>query len=185
MKSILIRIRPSTIALFLILSFFSIGCFSLKPSSTKSGKKLFETFFVGEHGTQYFIKPLLLLNEDTNEKLLIDITFRFKDKIKDSAIVNFSIESKSIYKHIDSLEFLNSDVKFKNKNVKLLFNEKKKKEFISRFTTKLSLMEIKILFEKEDWNLVLNDSSNELKFTPSKKTKKSITILRDNLFVLM
>src|SRR5690606_36572025 len=49
----------SLAATFAVPFLLLCSCVSVKPSTTKSGKKYFETFYV-ENGTQYFIKPLAL-----------------------------------------------------------------------------------------------------------------------------
>ena len=78
-----------------VIIFVSVAlssCFSVKPTSQKSSKKLVETFYVGIEGTQYFIKPLTYQVEDSKEELEIDCIFRYKTKLSDSdsASINFS-----------------------------------------------------------------------------------------------
>jgi hypothetical protein len=170
---------------FLFTSLLLNGCLSVKPTSTKSGKNLFESFFVGEEGTQYFIKPVLFSIEETKEELVLDITFRYKNMIKDSAIVNFSIKGPMIYKNIDSLKISNTNLEINSSNIKLLFNEKTKNGFTSRFTTKIALNETKNLFNNDEWAFTTFNNSQLNKFKPAKKTQKAINILREKVFVLM
>lgn len=171
-------------SIILLLFMFS-GCLSIKPSATKSGKKYFETFYVGEEGTQYFIKPILFKDEKSKEDLILDITFRYKNKIKDSAIVNFSIKSKVIYKTIDSLKLLNKDIEIKSDNILLLFNEKNKIGFISRYSTKFSLKEIKEMFTNDTWEIIMYNQNKKKKYEPHIKTIRAINAVRENVFVLM
>ncbi len=172
---------PLFILVFLIFS----SCSAIKPASTNSGKTYFETFYVGEEGSQYFIKPLLFKTEKVNEQLLVDITFRYKNEIKDSAILNFSIVSPLIYKTVDSLKLLNKNLQIKTNKVKLLFNQKNTSDFISRFTTKFSLEEIKELFEHNEWKFILYNKNQSVEYLSNKKTNKTIFILKNNIFVLM
>lgn len=177
--------NPKTILLIISLSFLLNSCLSIKPSTTKSGKNYFETFYVGKDGVQYFIKPLLFENIESKEDMVVDITFRYKDEIRDSAIVNFSIKSSAIYKNIDSLKVSSKDFKIRNNNVSLLFNEKTKKGFTSRFTTKIALKEIKFLFNENEWNFILYNSTQKNRFKPHRRASKAISTIRDKVFILM
>ncbi|NLL29170.1 MAG: hypothetical protein GX259_10275 [Bacteroidales bacterium] len=161
------------------------GCFSIKPSTNKSGKKYFETFFVGDEGIQYFIKPFLFKAEKSSEELILDITFRYKNEIKDSAIVNFSINSSVIYKDIKNFKLSNSEIVIRSNNVELLFNEKSKKGFTSRYSTKFSLAEIKEMFTTDAWKAVITNQNKMTIYKPHKKAIKTINALREHVFVLM
>jgi hypothetical protein len=170
---------------FILLSLFCSSCLSIKPSKTKSGKNYFETFYVGEQGTQYFIKPISFVNKKSDEELILDFTFRYKNKIKDSSIINFSIKSANIYKSIDSLKILNKNIEIKNNKVMLLFNEKKSDGFISRHTTKVNLLEVKELFNNGDWKVIIYNQNQIREYIPEKKTIKIINIMKDKIFSIM
>lgn len=188
MKNILIRYYNDShfkLILFILLLLMFSGCLSLKPTTTKSGKKYFETFYVGEEGTQYFIKPILFKDEKSNEELILDITFRYRNEIKDFAIVNFSIKSSKIYKTIDSLKIANKVIQIKSSELKLLFNEKNKKEFTSRYSTKFSLNEIKEMFSNDAWEIIIHNQSKIITYKPHRKTTKAINAVKDKVFVLM
>lgn len=175
-------------SLLLIAIIGVTGCVSVKPSTTKSGKNLYETFYVGEEGTQYFIKPMSFESSKSNseEKLLLDFTFRYKDQIKDSTILNLSIKGNLLYKKIDRMTIKNTNTDIEIKSVELLFNEKKSKEIVSRFTTSTSLLELKELFDQSSWQVsIFTYDNKELLFQPSRKAEKSIQTLRDNVFVIM
>lgn len=162
------------------------GCFSVKPSSAKSGKKLFDTFFVGEEGTQYFIKPLLLESVTSDEKLHIDFTFRYKDQVKDSSTVNISIQSPHLYKSLDGLQIANATAHIAASEPTLLFNEKSGQVFVSRFTTKISLQDTEKMFNGGgDWTIVASHPSQKTTYKATAKTAKAVAILRDKIFVLM
>lgn len=170
---------------FILLLLICTGCLSIKPSTTKSGKNYFETFYVGEEGTQYFIKPTLFKDEKSNEDLVLDITFRYRNEIKDSAIVNFSIKSSMIYKTIDSLKLSNKDIAIKSDKVELLFNEKNKTGFTSRYSTKFGLNEIKEMFTNDAWEVNIYNQNKITTFKPHRKTIKAINTVREKVFVLM
>lgn len=183
-------IRNFTTANFKFVSFILIpimcsGCLSIKPSTTKSGKNYFETFFVGEEGTQYFIRPILFKDEKSNEDLILDITFRYRNEIKDSAIVNFSIKSSIIYKTIDSIKLLSKDNKIESDQIVLLFNEKSKTGFTSRYSTRFSLNEIKEMFNNDAWEMIIYNENKITSYKPHRKTIRAINAVRDRVFVLM
>lgn len=188
MKKLLIRkletLKFNFVLLISILLAFS-SCLSIKPSTTKSGKNYFETFFVGDEGTQYFIKPILFIDEKSNENLILDITFRYRNEIKDSAIVNFSVKSSIIYKTIDSLKLSNKDIKIESDQLVLLFNEKSKTGFTSRYSTRFSLKEIKEMFNNDAWEMIIYNQNKITTYKPHRKTIKAINKVRDRVFVLM
>lgn len=188
MKNLLIRNLKTSqfkfVSFILILLMLS-GCLSIKPSTTKSGKNYFETFFVGEEGTQYFIKPILFKDEISNEDLILDITFRYRNEIKDSVTVNFSIKSSIIYKTIDSLKLSNKDIEIGSDQLVLLFNEKSKTGFTSRYSTRFSLNEIKEMFNNDAWEMIIYNQNKITTYKPHRKTIRAINIVRDRVFVLM
>lgn len=169
----------------ILISLMFSGCLSIKPSTTKSGKNYFETFYVGEEGTQYFIKPILFKDEKSNESLVLDITFRYRNEIKDSAIVNISIKSSIMYKTIDNLKFSNKDIEIISNKVELLFNEKNKTGFTSRYSTKLSVKEIEEMFNNDVWEMTVYNQSKITRYEPQRKAIRAINTVREKVFVLM
>lgn len=168
-----------------ILSFLIIlqSCIGMKPDAMRSGKKLFTTFFVGEDGTQYFIKPILLTNNDGSE-LIVDITFRYKNQIKDSAIFSFSIYDNVMYKELDNI-ILNSNNEIINiENINFLFVEKYGKKYKSRYTFKTSMQDLTNLFKNENWNFEINNIGINKKFTATYRTCKKLRELNDIVFSL-
>lgn len=188
MKNLLkINHKTPVFQIFCFLLFLSTlgGCFSIKPSTTKSGKNYYETFYVGDAGTQYFITPIYFNNESTKEGILFDITFRHKNEIKDTATVNFSITSPSMYKNIDSIKMANKIFEIKNDKLVLLFNEKNKTGFTSRYTTKISLKQIKELFNDGTWEIIVYSQNKSITFIPDIKSVKRINTIRERVFILM
>ncbi|MDD2386231.1 MAG: hypothetical protein PHP52_05555 [Bacteroidales bacterium] len=170
---------------FCVLICFT-GCVSIKPGGVKSGKKLVETFYVGEEGSQFFIKPLAFYNiQSKEEKIIIDFTFRYKNEVKDSVIANFSLQSSTIFKSIDSLSLSNISNKIISLDIRLMFNETRKGLFDSRFTTKFSLLEFKEMFKNNDWTIKVYQENDCNTYVSQKKTKKTIKIIQDNVFILM
>ena len=168
-----------------LLIIFS-SCMSIKPGATKSAKKYYETFYVGEEGTQYFIKPLTFNKEDSNEKLLLDITFRYKKVVKDSSKLNFSIISgQQLIKSIDSLKISNDHDDILSKDIGLLFNEKENDEFLSRFTTQIPLENTHQLFKNNNWKFTIYSEKNKLNFNPTNRTQKAIKALSNDVFSIM
>jgi len=168
--------------IFGVVVIFS-GCVGLKPNGVKSGKDLYQTFFVGDEGTQYFIKPIMFLDESKN-RLMVDFTFRYKDKIKDSVAVNMSFLNTEIIKDLDSLKITNGSASMVFKNIKRLFAERSQKEYNSRFSTKGSLADLNKLFDKNDWVLTAYKQNTFSNFKTPKETKKKIDQLKDRIFIL-
>lgn len=172
-------------SVFVVLGFLVLtGCTSIKVGGVKSGKNLFETFYVGEDGTQYFIKPLAFSNSENKDELAMDFTFRYKNEVKDSVIVNFAIQSEKIIKEIDQLTISNTTQNIESNKVELLFNEKKKNDFYSRFSTKVSMIEFNRMFENYDWKTVVVTNGSSQTFEAEKKTKKSLSKLADKVFII-
>lgn len=161
------------------------NCISVTPTSLKTGKNYFETFYAGDEGTQYFIKPIVFKNENSKEEFILDLTFRYKNEVVDSVIVNFSINSSNMYKNIDSLIMSGNGIQRSNKYLELIYFEKTKNGFRSRYSTKYSLKEIKEIFIKDKLQVIVYNQNNISSFEPTKKSLRVINLIRDNVFVLM
>ncbi len=180
-----INTKTSLLALFLTVGLIILmtSCLSEKNGSSKSGVNLFETFFVGEDGIQYFIKPLTF-NDYNKNRLILDITFRYKDKIKDSVFVNISFLNTEIIRDIDSIRLSNNTATIVSKNIKYLFTERKQSKFNSRFTTKNPLLDIYRLFDNENWTITVYNKKTNSKYYSSKNTKIKINKLKYGIFML-
>ena len=157
------------------------SCLGMKPGGGSSGKKLYETFFVGEEGTQYFIKPLLFCNK-LKEELKFDMTFRYKSEIKDSAVINITLISKEIVKNIDSLQISSGTNVTSINEAKYMFCERDKETYICRFSTKVKLSDVEKLFDNNSWNIILYKQSGSNEFTTPNSTKKSIEKINYEIF---
>ena len=171
--------------LLFLISQLVLGCaLTIKPAASKSAKSFYESFFVGEDGTQYFIKPLEFSAEGNQDKLFVDFTFRYKDELKDSGVVNVSIERGHIIKSLDDIIFTNTNSTVVLEDISLLFNEKKGQKFISRFSAKCSTKEMVDLFNDSNIKIEVKESDSSLSFFPNKNSQKAIRSLNDNLYIL-
>jgi hypothetical protein len=158
-----------------------MSCGGMKPGGASAGNKLYETFFVGEEGSQYFIKPLEFKN-DQKEKVVMDFTLRYKDDIKDSALVNFTIISPDNIKSIDQVLLESGTASSKSKKVDLLFVKRESDGFHCRFTFKSPLTEITELYGNNEWKITTTSGSASKIFYPTSKSRKSIEALNYNVF---
>jgi hypothetical protein len=163
--------------------FLHTGCISVKPTGQKSAKKLYESFFVGEEGLQYFIKPLDF-NAQATDILLLDITFRYKNAIRDTTFVNFSFVDKAVINKVDSLRITNNSDTIVLKKMQKLFVERNKKGFRSRYTSRVLLSDITMLFKDSNWQLTLYGEAKTTVYTAPKGTKKNIDKLEFEIFSL-
>ncbi len=172
---------------FITLSLITIllsSCSGIKVGGQKSAKNLFESFSVGDQGTQYFIKPLDFEKIEGKGDLVLDVLFRQKLEMKDSATVNFTIEDLEIVKNVEWIQFVNASDTIKSTTVNFMFNEKPKKGFTSRFTTKIPLVATAKLFKNNDWNATLHFNDAERVYVPTRRSKKKIEAINNKLFIL-
>ncbi|MFK7776389.1 MAG: hypothetical protein AB8F94_29980 [Saprospiraceae bacterium] len=172
------------IPLLLAFCIFPLGgCFSVKPAAKKGARNLVETFYLGDKGTQYFIKPLLFKSVDDKSELRLDATFRYKEELSDSVALNISLIGNRSYREVELLEISNPSTKAAATEFNFLFNEVQKKNFVSRFSTKITLNDLKQLFNNAEWTIRLRAiGDNNYEFQPSKKSKKSINKIDASVF---
>lgn len=149
-----------------------MSCNPMKSSVKKGSAKLFETFYLGEKGTQYFIKPISF--KDTNkEKISMDFTFIYNEKIHatDSATINFSVYPKK--RNGDTLILRINNKEKKSGKVKKLFQDAKQ----IRFSTKVSLIDLKTF---------LGSNSKSISFTneyvPQNSTLRKMRKIHSDIF---
>lgn len=171
--------------LFTIILFVFNSCFSVKPQSTKSGRNLYETFYVGEEGSQYFVKPLKFDELSNKTHLFADFTFRYKDQVKDSAIINFSIFSELAVRDLKSVVLFNKEIEEETNKIDLIFFQKKKEFVESRYTVRLPLKRVIHLFSENDIKIKVRNATKEYQFEASTGTKKDLKKIKDNVFNLM
>jgi hypothetical protein len=159
------------------------GCFGMKNSSVNSGKNLFETFFVGDDGIQYYVKPLLFTDVNKN-RMMLDLTFRYKDTVKDSATVNISFMNTEIIRDIDSLIISNNLISVQYKQFKYLFSERMRSDFNSRYSTKCPLVDLYKLFDQNNWILTVYSKGVRSEYGTPQNTMKKIDKLKYEIFTL-
>ena len=162
-----------------------VSCGGLKSSGSKgasaSSSNLFETFFVGDAGTQYFVKPIVFVNDD-KEEIFVDFTFRYKNETSGMVDCKFSVVGPKVLKNIDNVVFSNGETNADFENISLLYNEVNKDLFISRFSSSAKLVDLKNLFNNNDWKIKVD---NLKEFVPKSATRKYIDKLQQSIFVLM
>jgi hypothetical protein len=177
------RSKKITLVILFSISVMLSSCMSIRPSATRSGNSSFETFYIGDGATQYYIKPVVFKSQKFDLK--IDFTFRCADDLNANATVNFSMVGDSIVKSIDSLIFKCPSADFKTHEIKLIFNEKKKEKFTSRFTCSIPLSVLNsYTLDSSNSNIEMCLKKEKEIFVPSKKTKRIFENLGGSLFVL-
>lgn len=177
------KIRLIRLFCLLLLTVAITSCFSVRPAAVKTNKKLFETFFLGDQGTQYFIKPLSF-KDNSNNYLEMDFTFRYLNKILDSATINFSIYNREHIKAIDSLSIRNNSSSVTINNIKYLFSERSKHFYKTRFSTKIGLSDLKLLFSNSDWK-ISHYADHEFNYIAPSSVSKKIDRLKFGVFDLI
>lgn len=176
--------RCTQVVVFVLMMGSIHSCIGLKPATSSSSGKLLETFFTGENGTQYFIKPLLLKN-DNKEFVLLDITFRHRDVIADSALIRLSIYSYELLKNFAVIKFGNGSSQFSINQTELMFTERTKHHLHSRFSLKMPLQDLRKLFTQSNWQITITLDQQELQFRASSKTKRKISELNYSVFSIL
>lgn len=167
--------------LFCIWSVFLLySCFSIKPGTTKTGKNLWEEFFVSPGIMQYFIKPLVF--QDHERQVIPDFTFRMGG---DSVTVNFSMTDSRKISLPGKIYFRNSRDTVQLNAVKTLLISNTDKKFKLRMTGKMANDKFHGLFHDSSWSIYLSDNQNNRTYFPSDKTKASLEKIKINLFDVM
>ena len=174
----------TSLILFISL-FLTSACIGIKPANSSKANRYFETFYVGDEGIQYFIKPISFDGVDKSS-LKGDFNFRTKGDSTSEVIFNFSILGQTFYKSIDSIVLKNPSFKTTAYGITLTYNESGK-QYVSRFTSNISGgKDIVQLFESPDWEIhVYNDAKRSTFTSSSRKTKNKILSLQKHLFVFL
>ena len=177
---------------FLLLSLLLISlsislnsCLGVKPATSGGGKKYFESYYVGDEGNQYFIKPLALVSEYEEAKATLDISFRSKESLQGTAQMNFSVYMPEAIHSLKSVYLYVNNTSFELSDIKLLFVEKEKNGFQSRFSTTIPAEKLKSIFNTSDWQLVIiKEKGKTYKFDTASSSKKRIEAINTNLFTI-
>ena len=171
---------------FLLLSLLLVSlsitlnsCLGVRPAASAGSKKYFESYYAGDEGNQYFIKPLVLVSEYK------DISFRSKESLQGTAQVNFSVYMPEAIHSLKSVYLYVNNTSFELSDIKLLFVEKEKNGFQSRFSTTIPAEKLKSIFNISDWQLVIiKEKGKTYKFDTASSSKKRIEAINTNLFTI-
>lgn len=180
MNNLNFKVSLKRVCLLAILVITS-SCLSIKTGAKKTGKTLYESFYVAEGTFMYFLKPLSF--ESDNSNALFDFTFHYKKDSSSNVDVKFSLLGDKVIKQIDSLKFESANKSVTATTPVLLFNERKK-TFVSRFSSILSLPELSALFSSGDFKIDVYAGGNLMTYKVTSSTRKNIKRLNDNVFVL-
>ncbi len=169
----------------IVVVMFGGGCMLTKTSSVKSKETLYETFYVNDTISQYFIRPLNFKNKLTHQSFHIDFVFRVannnsNDNQTSIVTANFSVLSNAPV-DVNTLQIENVPGFVTTATCNLLFQEKRNKKFLSRYTAKIQLGELQHLMHDNNWKIKLNND-NSLIFYPVKRTQIAIKDLNNELF---
>jgi hypothetical protein len=170
---------------FLSVILLTSACIGIKPANSSKANRYFETFYVGDEGIQYFIKPIVFSGTEKSA-LKGDFNFRTKGSSTSEVIFNFSILGNSFYKSVDSIVLKNPYFKTSAYDIALTYNESGK-QYISRFTSKIAGgNEIVRLFDSPEWEIHVYKDNVKTTFDSSRrKTKNKILSLQKHLFVFL
>lgn len=181
-------IRPFFRILGLIpLLWVAQACLAPRPASSPGGGSPYVSYFAGEDGTQYFIKPLDFQNSE-GTKATVDFTFRSRDTLSPSAeaTVNISIfqpDEKDELPQVPAKVWLQHDTtRIILRNPERLLISPQKKTVNNRFTSTCNARELKSLFEAGTFQLLVGEKEPYQRFAPTKKTEKKITRTQAGVF---
>lgn len=159
-----------------------MACGGINRSGAHAGGNLIKTFYAGDLGVQYFVKPLRF--DDEEATLLADFTYRLNTEIPDTAVINYSVFHKETIQGSDSLGFSHPDGEVVAHPVKLLFKEQKGNWFVSRFSTELPVDELSKIFETSDWSVLNYQNGQVNRYEAGSKTQKALQQVQAQTFSL-
>jgi hypothetical protein len=141
---------------------------------------------MGDAGTQYFIKPLEFIN-DNKESILVDFTFKENIILGDTnfTIMNFSILSNDLVSVFDSIIVKSPSYTNKLTSVKLLYKEKRKKQYFYRVSCKTESKIVENLFTENNWEIIFVSNKQAFNFSATKRTNKAIALLNSAIFEMV
>ena len=171
----------------LISFFFVLTLLSCSTYRYSGGKNLYTSFYIGNNGSQYFIKPLSFKGS-TSQTMELDLTFRVKKFIldNDSVTLNYTVTSLTPVKQTDSIAITSPSKRFViHENFNRLFIKKSKKGNHSRFSVTTNLRPLSDLFQEANWTIVVFSPQGTTTLQTPKKTGKKLFSLNNNLFELI
>ena len=137
----------------------------------KSG---YESFYINDSTDQYFIKPLDFIGAVTLEA---DFTFRKVQNAFSDVVMNFTIVS-DVPQKPGQLLLQTEAVSASVNSIKSIYSEKKKDDFVYRYTSLINYSVLRDFFLSENPLI----SYNEQVLFPSNKSARAISSLRSGLF---
>ncbi len=166
---------------FSLIALTLYSCGGMKMSGAQKAGKYFESFYTGENGVQYFIKPLIFESTTSKEFLEIDALFRINDNPLDSATFNVSINSNEVIERNSDLILHLKGETYKASYSELFYQERENKFVLTRNSYKTE-SEIAYDYVKQPIDSVeIKSNGVSLIFIPSKKTKKALGYVSDKL----
>jgi hypothetical protein len=169
---------------------FLTACGGLKPGGGGRAGKLFEVFYAGDKGTLYFIKPLEFRSGDA--RLWMDYTLHYRPDSSSEALVNFTIQDIFLHRNLDTVNLVAPGISTPLRQIKLLYNEKSKSGFNSRFSARLPREALYNYLTAASQGMrianprsVLTAHDRVSVWQPSPKTERRIRMLQENLLILM
>lgn len=160
-------------------NYFYILIFTLLISCTTS-KDHYETFFIGNNQSQYFIKPIEVENDDS--EFSIDYTIRNIDSDTYDITSNFTIISDHPISKIDSV-ILNN--KHKIVDIDKLYLESKDDQFKLRSSMKVDYNFIKDFFTEDDLAIEVFLSKYRFEYNLNAKSNKRIRSIEEKLIPIL
>ena len=155
----------------LAIIFLLSSCMGGGNTMQSSGRpgKLYETFYVKNGVTQYFIKPLKAKSKTSTFKM--DFTLRNNIKSEGIIVCNFSVLSKNPIKKIESASFVCDEKTISLKDLDKIFIEKEGKDsYHLRYTSNISFKDFSTISKGENISISFDNMTN----TFSKGTVKKL-----------
>jgi len=122
---------------------FLASCSLRKVSNTLTSKHVYENFYVGENGNQWYLYPIKFKNKTTH--FLLDYTLR--DNVKDTVVVKYSIITKEQLSKPKSIVFnLKGDKKYDFDTGEKIYVETDDRVLHLRYTSIMSYEDFKTFF---------------------------------------
>lgn len=176
--------------LLLIVLASNPSCYSIKPGATQSGGKLYESFYLGEEGRQYFIKPLKFSGADGGH-LMIDFTFRRGGGSSPPAIANFTlsnpradhrIEYSPEYHPLDSIGLGSDGAVYLLSDLNLISHATTRKDVVYRSSSRLAYQKLRSFITSDNNKIIVYDNGKAYPYFPNRRTSKALTKLNVSLF---
>ena len=170
--------RKIKLLYFLLILLFSISC-----AINNKNNKLFQSFYMGNGTTQYYIKEMEF-KDNMGSNLLLDITIQMKRENNTDAILNFTYKGKSKLNQFDSVYILQFGDTLILNDVLPLFHERIKNNFASRYTSSVNAKKLILFFEDPKWTFQIDAGKTKYNYSPTTKTSNKIQYINNNLFTI-